>query len=49
MQDSAQAGGVTWELLSAAPIKGDVERHRIRSPLCDGLAAEATLEAGLLG
>jgi len=49
MQDSAQTGSVTGELLTAAPIKGNVERHGIRAPFCDGLATEATLELGLLG
>jgi len=49
VQDSAQTGSVTGELLSAAPLKGNVERHGISAPLGDGLATEAALEIGLLG
>jgi len=49
VQDSAQAGSVTGQQLSPAPINGNVERDRITAPLYDRLAAEATLEIGPLG
>src|SRR6266516_2142307 len=44
VQDSAQTGSVTGELLSAAPLKGNVERHGISAPLGDGFATEAARE-----